>query len=43
MGDLRPGKWRFLNAKEIQALRRLVEQSSLRNSKRDEPAMRHMR
>ena len=43
MGDLRPGKWRFLNAKEIQALRRLVEQSSLRNSKRDEPAMRHKR
>ena len=25
MGDLKPGKWRFLNAKEIQALRRLVE------------------
>jgi pseudouridine synthase len=26
MGDLRPGKWRFLNAKEIQSLRALVSQ-----------------
>ncbi len=35
MGDLKPGKWRFLNAKEIQSLRRLAEKSRLRNSKRD--------
>jgi hypothetical protein len=27
MGDLKPGKWRFLNAKEIQALRALVGSS----------------
>ena len=27
MGDLKPGKWRFLNAKEIQSLRDLVAKS----------------
>ena len=30
MGDLKPGKWRFLNAKEIRSLRGLVEQSQSR-------------
>lgn len=33
MGELKPGKWRFLNVKEIRSLRELVEKSKL---KRDE-------
>ncbi len=30
MGELKPGKWRFLNAKEIRSLRELVEKSKLK-------------
>ena len=35
MGDLKPGKWRFLDAKEIRALRELVEKSQPRNVMRE--------
>ena len=34
MGDLKPGKWRFLHAREIQALRDLVVRSNLKNVQR---------
>jgi len=40
MGDLRPGKWRFLNAKEIQALRALVTASRARQGS-PEPVARN--
>lgn len=41
MGELKPGKWRFLNAKEIQALRSLVGQGGVKRRRVKREYVRH--